>query len=144
MGAGPPQRVSIHRVYPKTINHSILCIWFVAFEEIDDKLWAMVQPYFPPQKPKTGRPRCDLRKTFNGILYVHKTGTNWSDVPRIYGTKSTVHKLHMDLCRWGVYQKIDDILLSEGYSRGKIDLSCYNIDTKSVRAKKGRDRLRRF
>ena len=85
------------RAYPKTINHNTLCIWSVVFEEIDDKLWAMVQPYFPPQKPKTGRPRCDLRKTFNGIPYVHGTGTNWSDAPRMYGTKSTVHKLHMDL-----------------------------------------------
>jgi len=114
----------------------------MVFEEIDDKLWAMVQPYFLPQKPKTVRPRCDLRKTFNGILYVHKTGTNWSDVPRMYGTKSTVHKLHMDLYRSGVYQKVNDILLSEGYSRGKIGLSyCYNIGTKSVRPKKGRDRL---
>lgn len=101
----------------------------------------MIRPYFPPQKPKTGRLRCDLRKPFNGILYVHKTGANWSDVPRMYGTKSTIHKLHMDLCRWGAYQKITEILLSEGYLRGKIDLSCCNIDTKSVRAKKGRDRL---
>ena len=112
----------------------------MVFEEIDDKLWAMVQPYFPPQKPKTGRSRCDLRTTFNGILYVRKTGTNWSDVPRMYDTKSTVHKLHMDLCRSGVYQKITEILLSEGYLIGKIDLSCCDIDTKSVKAKKGSDR----
>ncbi len=91
------------------------------FEEINDKLWSLVQPYFPPQKPKTGGPRCDLRKTFNGILYVHRTGINWCDVPRVYGTKSTVHKLHMELCRSGTYQKIKEILLSEGYSRGKIE-----------------------
>lgn len=113
----------------------------MVFKEIDDRLWAKIEPYFPVQKPKTGRPRCDLRKTFNGILYVHKTGINWSDVPGMYGTKSTVHKLHMELCRSGAYQKINEILLSEGYLRGKIDLSCCNIDTKSVIAKKGRNRL---
>ena len=98
-------------------------------------------PYFPAQKPKTSRLSCDLRKTFNRILYVHKTRINLCDVPRMYGTKSTVHKLHVELCRTGAYQKINNILLSEGYFQGKIDLSCCNIDTKDVIAQKGSNRL---
>jgi transposase len=109
----------------------------MVFKEVDDRLWELIRPLFPAQKPKTGRPRCDLRKTFNGILYVHKTGITWSDVPRMYGTKSTVHKLHLELCRTGTYQKIYEILLSEGYRLEKIDISCCNIDTKSIAAKKG-------
>lgn len=109
----------------------------MVFKEIDDKLWALIAPYFPAQKPKTGRPRADLRKTFNGILYVNHTGINWSDVPRMYGAKSTVHRLHLELCESGAYQKINQILISECYLKGKIDLSCCNIDTKSVKAKKG-------
>jgi transposase len=48
----------------------------VVFKEIDDMLWAKVEPVLPSQKPKTDRPRADLRKTFNGILYVLKTGIN--------------------------------------------------------------------
>jgi len=113
----------------------------VVFKEIDDSLWDKIRPHLPSQKPCTGRPRCDLRKTFNGILYVLKTGINWSDVPRMYGTKSTVHKLHLELCKTGAYQKVNDILLTEGYLRGKIDLSSCNIDTKDVAAKKGQYRL---
>lgn len=109
----------------------------MVFKEIDDKLWARVEPHLPPQKPKTGRPRANLRNTFNGIMYVVKTGINWSDVPRMYGTKSTVHRLHLELCETGVYQEILSLLISEGYLRGKIDLSCCNIDTKSIAAKKG-------
>ncbi len=113
----------------------------MVFKEIDDRLWDLIRPYLPAQKPRTGRPRCDLRKTFNGILYVHKTGINWCDVPRMYGTKSTVHKLHMELCESGAYQKINEILLLEGYLKGKIDLSCCNIDTKDVIAEKKPNRL---
>ena len=113
----------------------------MVFKEIDDRLWAKIEPILPDQKPKTGRPRVDLRKTFNGILYVIKTGITWSDVPRMYGAKSTVHRLHLELCKSGAYQKINQILISEGYLSGKIDLSCCNIDTKSVKAKRGRNRL---
>lgn len=109
----------------------------MAFKEIDDNLWDQIRPYFPAQKPWTGRPRCDLRTTFNGILYVLKTGINWDDVPSMYGSKSTVHKLHLELCKSGAYEKINQILISECYLKGKIDLSCCNIDTKSVKAKKG-------
>lgn len=113
----------------------------MAFKEIDDRLWERILPFLPAQKPKTGRPRADLRKTFNGILYVNKTGITWSDLPRMYGAKTTAHRLHMELCESGAYQKINQILISECYLSGKIDLSCCNIDTKSVKAKKGRDRL---
>jgi transposase len=107
----------------------------VVFKEVDERLWGLVMPYFPAQKPKTGRLISDLRRTFNGILYVHKTGINWCDLPRVYGIKLTVYKLHMELCRTGVYQKINEILLIEGYFKGKIGLFCCNIDTKDVIAK---------
>ena len=33
----------------------------MAFREIDDDLWAIVQKYLPPTKPHIGRPRCDPR-----------------------------------------------------------------------------------
>jgi transposase len=57
----------------------------VIFKEIDDEFWEIVRPYLPAQKAKTGRPRADLRKSFNRILYVLRTGINWMDIPRIYG-----------------------------------------------------------
>jgi transposase len=116
----------------------------VSFEEIDDKLWMKIEPDLPNPKPKTGKLRADLRKSFNGILYVLKTGTAWSDVPRIYGAKSTIHRLHLKLCVSGAYQKINELIITEGYLFGKIDLSCCNVDTKSIKAKKGGNWLRRF
>jgi len=89
----------------------------------------------PSQKPATGRPRADLKTTFNGILYVLYTGCRWDEVPKKYGDMPTVHRLHLKLDREGKYQKILDILLSEGYETGAIDLSLLFIDTKDYTCK---------
>ncbi len=40
---------------------------FMSFREIDDVLWNSIEPYLPPQKSYTGRPRADMRKLMNGI-----------------------------------------------------------------------------
>jgi putative transposase len=85
----------------------------------------------------SGRPRSDLRKSFNGILYVLRTGINWMDVPRIYGNKSTIHRLHLELYETGTYAKIFSKMISRGYLDGKLDISCCSIDTKDIPAKKG-------
>lgn len=53
----------------------------MSFREIDDVLWNSIEPYLPPQKPHTGRPRANMRKLMNGILYVFMTGCTWKDVP---------------------------------------------------------------
>ncbi len=84
----------------------------MAFREVDDKLWENIKPILPPGKPKIGRPRADLRKAFNGILYVLTTGCAWLDTPRVYGTKSTIHRLHLELCRNGAYkQSLPEVLI---------------------------------
>ena len=109
----------------------------MAFREIDDDLWEIVQKYLPPTKPRVGRPRCDPRRLFNGILYVLTTGCSWLDVPAKYGTDSMVHRYHLDICEKGVYQAIFLDLLRSGYAIKKIDLSHCATDTKDIPAKKG-------
>jgi transposase len=93
----------------------------VQFNGIDDAFWEVVKPYLPPQKAKTGRPRSDLRKTFNGIIYVLRTGINWIDIPRIYGNKSAIYRLHLGPCETGEYAKIFGEMISKGYIDDKID-----------------------
>ncbi|PAV11238.1 transposase [Methanosarcina spelaei] len=107
----------------------------MSFREIDDVLWESMEPSLPSQKPHTGRPRANMRKLMNGILYVVMTGCTWKDVPRRYGSKSTVHKFHLYLCEHGIYLKIFNELLNKGYVR-KIYLSYCFTDTKDVPAKK--------
>jgi putative transposase len=109
----------------------------MSFREIDDVLWESIEPYLPPQKSYTGRPRSDMRKLMNGILYVVMTGCTWKDVPYHYGSKSTVHRFHLYLSEHGIYQKIFNDLLNKGYDMKKIDLSHCFTDTKDIPAKKG-------
>lgn len=52
---------------------------------MDDGLWGVIKPFIAPQKPRAGRPRTDLKRSFNGVLYVLITGCKWSDLPRKYG-----------------------------------------------------------
>jgi transposase len=87
----------------------------MTFREIDDELWEIVQRHLPPQKPHIGRPRRDPRHLFNGVVYVLSTGCAWSDVPAEYGTKSTVHRYHLELCERGTYQAIFLDLIRSGY-----------------------------
>ena len=87
----------------------------MTFQDIDDDLWEIVQKHLPPRKPHIGRPRHDPRDLFNGVLYVLSTGCTWSDVPAKYGTKSTVHRYHLELCERGAYQAIFLDLLRAGY-----------------------------
>ncbi len=108
----------------------------MAFREIDDDLWAILEPHLPPQKPHIGRPRTDHRAMFNGIHFVLTTGCTWSDVPRKYGTKSTVHRFHLYLAEHGIYQDIFLDLLGAGYTFQKLDLTHCSVDTRDIQAKK--------
>jgi len=108
----------------------------MVFEEINDSLWEVIRPYLPPEKPKTGRPRFNLRKLFNGIIFALKTGCAWADVPRIYGSKSTIHRFHLELCNKYEYLEIFDSMRSMGYDIDVIDIFRCCIDTKSFKAKK--------
>jgi len=109
----------------------------MVFREIVDDLWGIVQNYHPPTKPHIGQPRCDPRSLFDGILYVLTTGCTWHDVPVNYGTRSMVHRYHLELCEKGVCQAIFLDLLRSGYEIRKIDLSHCAADTKDMQAKKG-------
>ncbi|WP_011305696.1 transposase [Methanosarcina barkeri] len=114
----------------------------MSFRDIDGVLWNSIEPYLPPQKPHTGRSRANMRKLMNGIFYVVMTGCTWKDVPRRYGSKSTVHRFLLYLCEHGIYQKIFNELLNKGYDLKKIDFSHCFTDTKDIPAKKGKYRLR--
>ncbi len=57
---------------------------------LNEKQWDMLEPLLPIQNfKKGGRPRADDRTTLNGILWVLKTGAQWSEMPKEYGSYVT-------------------------------------------------------
>lgn len=81
--------------------------------EIDDELWALVQPvllrYWP--RKKTGRPLADWRKVINGIIYRMRTGCQWNRLPQEFGDDSTVHRWFGRWCQDGVMEQIWAVLV---------------------------------
>jgi putative transposase len=61
--------------------------------EVDDALWADLQPLLVIAKPrkKPGRPRSDDRRIFTGLIWLARTGAQWQQLPRHFGPKSTAH-----------------------------------------------------
>lgn len=63
-----------------------------AIWETDDALWARIEPALRIEKKrkKNGRPPRDARPIFNGLIWMARTGSQWSQIPRRYGAKSTI------------------------------------------------------
>lgn len=91
------------------------------FEELDDMRWGRIEPLLPP-RAKEGRPRANDRAIMNAILFVLITGCRWIDIPRGYAVDSTANR---GLRRWekeGVWKRIVDALIGEGYGNGTIKM----------------------
>jgi putative transposase len=61
---------------------------------VDDALWALWAPILKSEKArkKPGRPRRDDRVIFDGLIWLARTGAQWSQLPREFGPKSTAHE----------------------------------------------------
>ncbi len=81
--------------------------------ELSDALWARIEPWLPPEPPKTrkgckvgDRPRVPARRVFAGILYVLRTGCQWKAVPPVYASGSTCHLWFQRWERAGVFRRL--------------------------------------
>jgi putative transposase len=86
-----------------TTKTSLETIWHVP-----DELWNLIAPLLGPEKaPGTpGRPAVPFRKIFDGILYVLRTGCQWSALPRSeFAPKSTVWGRFKQWSQAGVLQQ---------------------------------------
>lgn len=106
------------------------------YQEITDSQWERIQKHLP--KPaRTGRPRCDDRTTINGIIYVLISGCRWSEMPKRYGSKSTVHLRLQNWQQKGIWKNILSGIIKSAHQSGKLQLQKVSIDSSSISAKKG-------
>ena len=85
---------------------------------------------------RTGRPRCNDRKTINGIIFVLVTRCRWDEMPEKYGSKSTVH---LRLQRWkqkGIWKDILPYTIKFTHKAGKMNLQKISVDSSSIPSKK--------
>jgi len=80
---------------------------------VDDTLWAELAPVLRVAKPrkKPGRPRRDDRAIFDGLIWLARTGAQWSQLPREFGPKSTVHERFTEWVETGALHRAWALLL---------------------------------
>jgi len=80
---------------------------------VDDDLWALLAPILKSDKPrkKPGRPRRDDRAIFDGLIWLARTGAQWSQLPREFGPKSTVHERFSEWVMSGALEQAWAVLL---------------------------------
>ena len=105
--------------------------------DVTDLQWEIIHVLLPVAKPG-GRPRSvDLREVLNAILYVNRTGCQWSLLPHDFPAKSTVYEYFAPWRDDGTWQQLLDVL-REGYrevhapSRERTP-SAGSIDSQSVK-----------
>jgi transposase len=53
--------------------------------ELKDGQWRLVEPLLPPERGRPGRPSRSNRAMVDVILWVHRTGSAWRDLPGRFG-----------------------------------------------------------
>ena len=108
--------------------------------DLTDVQWEVLCPLIPEPPRRAdgrGRPWQDDRKLLDGIFWILRTGAQWEDVPRRYGTKSTCHRRFQTWVSSGLFEQILSALAEDLKKRGELDLSECFIDGTFVSAKKG-------
>jgi putative transposase len=103
---------------------------------VDDTLWALLVPILKSDKPrkKVGRPRRDDRAIFDGLIWLARTGAQWSQLPREFGPKSTAHERFSEWVRSGALERAWAVLLQAYDDAIGIDWSWQAADGCIVKA----------
>jgi putative transposase len=90
--------------------------------ELSDELWERIEPILAKRYPvaATGRPRADLRRVLDGIIYRLRSGVQWNQLPREFGADSTVHGWFQRFAADGVLEQIWAQLVAECDEMGAV------------------------
>ena len=109
-------------------------------QDLTDTQWAYIEPLLPELPRRVdgrGRPWRDSRKVLNGILWILRTGAQWSEMPDRYPPYQTCHRRFQQWRKAGVMDRLLEALARGLERRGKINLDECFIDGSFSAAKKG-------
>lgn len=107
---------------------------------IDDQLWASIESFLPPAKPRRfrhpGRKPLPDRIVLAGILFVLRTGIRWNQLPTEMGCGSGVScwRRLREWQRAGVWDRLHEALLAHVSIAERIDFSRVACGAFSARA----------
>ena len=109
-------------------------------QDLADAQWAFIEPLLPELPRRAdgrGRPWRDSREVLNGILWILRTGVQWSEMPSRYPPYQTCHRRFQQWRRAGVMDRLLRALAQDLERRRKIKLDECFIDGRFSAAKKG-------
>ncbi len=112
-------------------------------EDLTDEQWDLIFSYIIEPKPRDdgrGRERREPRPIMNGILWILRTGAQWSELPERYPPYQTCHRRYQEWVRNGTLENILKILAKDLEERGKLNLETCFIDGTFSIGKKGAQR----
>ena len=103
--------------------------------DLSDAQWKTILPHLP--KPaRRGRPRTDLRRILDAVVYLVKSGVQWRLLPRSFPPWQTVYHVFRRWCAEGLWQWIHDRLRAAGRTAAGHDCrpSAGILDSRSVKS----------
>jgi len=103
--------------------------------DLTDARWTRVEPMLPPPR-LLGRPRADLRRNLNALLYVAKAGCQWRLLPKEFPAWQTVHPIFRKWERQHVWESLNARLraLVRGRAGKRPRPTAAILDSQSVRS----------
>lgn len=95
---------------------------------LTDEMWEKLVVLLPPEKGETGRPCHAHRPWIEAILWKHRTGAPWRDLPEEFGTWSSIYSRFNRWSKVGVWQAALEVL------REDADTEWLMIDSTVIRA----------
>lgn len=111
----------------------------MALFKLSDAKWDRLSAKLPAAKvsSKGGRPKVSNRRCFEGILWMLRTGAQWSELPKEYGSGSTCWRRLREWETDGTLLKLWRAFLSELSDKQKIKWDECFVDGSFASAKKG-------
>jgi putative transposase len=100
-----------------------------------DRVALVVDELDPPAE--TGRPRVDLRRALNGMIYQLRTGCQWNALPKEFGDDSSVHRTMQRWVAKEVFPLIWSLLVAECDDLGGVDFDWQAADCAMGKARSG-------
>lgn len=102
------------------------------FTELTDSQWEVLKEVLPCQRKR----KHNLRAILNGILYLHRTGGQWRNLPAIFPPWKSVYYYFHRWSREGVWQMANDWVteLERLFWGKEVSASLVCLDSQSVKA----------
>ncbi len=115
---------------------------------LSDAQWLKISEFIPDSErsPLGGRPRASDKKAFQGILWVLRTGAQWTALPnnrKQFASASTCWRRLREWTDQGVFLKMFRAFLAELNAGTKVDWEESFVDGTFASAKKGAKKLAR-